>query len=69
MEDVVAKVIEFYIPDSFPKKVSCIAPNERGEVIEFRLRRGKGMTMQFREPASHDAFAKEGAIPMWTFCI
>jgi hypothetical protein len=36
MEDVMAKVIEFYIPDCFPKKVNCIAPNERGKVIEFR---------------------------------
>jgi hypothetical protein len=35
MEDVMAKVIEFYIPDSFTKKVNCIAPNERGKVIEF----------------------------------
>jgi hypothetical protein len=35
MEDVMAKVIEFYIPDSFTKKVKCIAPNERGKVIEF----------------------------------
>ena len=30
-----AKVIEFYIPNSFPKKVNCIAPNERGKLVEF----------------------------------
>jgi hypothetical protein len=35
MEDVMAKVIEFYIPGSVTKKVNCIAPNERGKVIEF----------------------------------
>ena len=35
MEDVMAKVIEFYIPNSFTKKVNCIAPNKRGKVIEF----------------------------------
>ena len=69
MEDVMAKVIAFYIPDSFQKKVNRIAPIERGKVIEFRLPRGKGLTMQFHESASHDAYAKEGAIPMWTFCI
>jgi hypothetical protein len=69
MEDAMAKVIAFYIPDSFPKKVNRIAPNEHGNVIEFRLPRGKGLTMQFHEPASHDPPAKEGAIPMWTFCI
>jgi hypothetical protein len=69
MEDVMARVIAFYIPDSFQKKVNRIAPIERGKVIEFRLPRGKGLTMQFHESASHDAYAKEGAIPMWTFCL
>jgi hypothetical protein len=69
MEDVMAKVISFYVPDSFSKKVKHIAPNERGKVIEFRLPRGKGLTMQLYEPALHEACAKEGAIPMWTFCI
>ena len=36
MEDVMANVIAFYIPDSFQKKANHIAPNERGKVIEFR---------------------------------
>jgi hypothetical protein len=63
-----AKVIEFYIPDSFPRRVSCMAPNERGKVIEFRLPRGKGLAMQFREPAAGDSHTKVGAIPMWPFC-
>jgi len=35
MEDVMAKMIEFYIPDSFTKRVNCITPTERGKVIEF----------------------------------
>jgi hypothetical protein len=69
MEDVMAKVIAFYIPDSFQKRPNHIAPNERGKVIEFRVPRGKGLTMQCHEPVLHDACAKEGAIPMWTFCI
>lgn len=64
-----AKVIEFYIPDSFSKRVNWIARAEGGKVIEFRLSRGKGMAKQFRESASRDPRAKEGAIPMWTFCI
>src|SRR4029077_11746353 len=69
MEDVMSKVIEFYIPDSFPTKVNRIAPNERGKVIQFRLPRGKGLTIQFHELASHDEYTKEGAIPMWIFSI
>jgi hypothetical protein len=69
MEDVMAKVIKFYIPDSFPKKVSCIARTEPGEVIEFRLPRGKGVGDAVREPAAGGPHTKEGAIPMWTFCI
>jgi hypothetical protein len=68
-EDVMTKVIEFYIPDLFAKRINCIARTEPGKVIEFRLPRGKGLTMEFREPASHDPSAKEGAIPMWTFCL
>jgi hypothetical protein len=35
MEDVMAKVIEFYIPGSHTKQVTCKAPSERGKVIEF----------------------------------
>jgi hypothetical protein len=37
MDDVMAKVIEFYIPVSFVKKVNRIARDERRKVIEFRL--------------------------------
>jgi hypothetical protein len=36
IKNIMAKVIEFYLPNSFPKKVICIAPNERGKQIEFR---------------------------------
>jgi hypothetical protein len=36
MEDAMAKVIEFYIPEFFLRKVDCIAPHERGKLIEFR---------------------------------
>jgi hypothetical protein len=67
MEDAMARVIKFYIPDYFPKKVNCIAPNERGKVIELRLPRGKELAMQFREPTAGDPHTKEGAIPMWPF--
>jgi hypothetical protein len=30
-----AKVIEFYIPTGFQKKVAWVPPQERGKVIEF----------------------------------
>jgi hypothetical protein len=29
----------------------------------------KGFAMQFREPAPRDPHTKEGALPMWGFCI
>ena len=32
---VMAKVIEFYIPNRFQKKVAWVPPQERGKVIEF----------------------------------
>jgi hypothetical protein len=68
MEDVMAKVIEFYIPDLFSKQVST-ARGERGKVIEFCLPRVKAPVLQFREPAPREMDAKAGAIPMWGFCI
>ena len=30
-----AKIIEFYVPSSFHKKVKWVPPAERGKVIEF----------------------------------
>lgn len=33
----VAKVIEFYIPIRFSKRVKLLPPEQRGRVIEFRL--------------------------------
>jgi hypothetical protein len=33
---VMAKVIEFYVSDSLPKKSKCIARKEPGKLIEFR---------------------------------
>jgi hypothetical protein len=68
MEDVMAKVIEFYIPDLFSKKVST-AQGERSKVIEFRLPHVKGPVLRVREPAPGDPETKAGAIPMWGFCI
>jgi hypothetical protein len=67
MEGVMAKVIDFYVPDVFRKTVS-IARTEPGKVIEFRLPRGKEVAMQFRESASLNPSTKEGGIPTWTFC-
>ena len=32
---IMAKVIEFYIPNSFRKKLAWIPPEQRGKVIEF----------------------------------
>jgi len=63
-----AKVIEFYIPDLFSKKVST-AEGECRKVIEFRLPHVKGPVLQVREPAPGDPDTKAGAIPMWGFCI
>ena len=36
MEGVMAKVIEFCVSDSLPKKSNYIARKERGKLIEFR---------------------------------
>jgi len=38
---VMAKIIEFYIPNSFRKKVAWIPPEQRGKVIEFCLEEKK----------------------------
>lgn len=62
MEVVMTKVIEFYVPDSFPRKFNWIAGNERGKVIEFRLPREEGLATESRESAD----AKDRAIPIWT---
>jgi hypothetical protein len=32
-----AKIIEFYIPQSFRKVSKCLPPNERGKVLEFPM--------------------------------
>jgi hypothetical protein len=34
-EDVMARIIEFYIPARFHKPVKWITPAERGKVLEF----------------------------------
>ena len=34
-----ARVIDFYIPDSLPTKVNSTARNERGKLIEFPARK------------------------------
>jgi hypothetical protein len=68
MENVMAKVIEFYVPGFFPKGVNCTTGTEGGKVIEFRLPRENGLPIQFREPAPRDPQTKEGAIPIWLFC-
>jgi hypothetical protein len=65
MEDVMAKVIEFYIPDLFSKNVS--PQGEPGTLIEFRLPHVRGAVLQFREPAPREPDTKAGAIPMWGF--
>ena len=40
MEDVMAKVIEFYVPDSFSKKADYAARSQRGKLVEFPLPKG-----------------------------
>jgi hypothetical protein len=36
-DGLVAKVIEFYVPTNFCKRVKWLPPQDRGKVIEFRL--------------------------------
>jgi hypothetical protein len=36
-----AKVIEFYIPKDFRKNARQVAPENRGQLIEFAVRRKK----------------------------
>lgn len=36
-DTLVAKVIEFYIPAKFSKRVKWLPPQQMGRVIEFRL--------------------------------
>jgi hypothetical protein len=31
----VAKVIEFYIPNNFRKKVKWLSPEQRGKIVKF----------------------------------
>jgi len=56
----VAKVIEFYIPATFSKRVKWLPPQERGKVLEFRL------------PATKSAWSRsddwfhEAATESWT---
>ncbi len=33
--DRVAKIIEYYVPESFRKKAGWIPPDQRGKVIQF----------------------------------
>ena len=35
---IVAKVIEFYIPNKFRKTVKWVSPEQRGKIIEFASR-------------------------------
>ena len=38
---VVAKIIEFYIPNSFRRNEKWIPPQNRGKILEFRLQTRK----------------------------
>jgi hypothetical protein len=38
-EMAVAKVIEFYVPNNFRRKVKWISPEQRGRVIELGARK------------------------------
>jgi hypothetical protein len=40
MEDVMAKVFEFYIPASLPRKMNNTASNDHGKLIEFPSPKG-----------------------------
>ena len=45
---IMAKVIEFYIPIRFQKKVAWVSPEERGKVIEFRSRVKKSASWELQ---------------------
>lgn len=63
-----AKVIEFYTPDHFPKNANRMTRTQCGKVIEFRLPLRKALATQIPETASCEPHTKAGAIPVWTFC-
>jgi len=54
--DIVAKIIQFYIPSGFRRNVAWVSPARRGNVIEFGSRiRTKLMCMQKRATILHSA--------------
>lgn len=69
MEDVMAKVIRFYVLDLLSKGIYHVARTEPGKVIEFRTPAEKDLVMQFRDPSSPNPDAKKAGGPTWTFCI
>jgi hypothetical protein len=54
-----AKVIEFYVRDLFPKKVKSVPCDRRGEVIEFPKDKptAAGQTAKIRERDEGDPIA------------
>ena len=40
----VAKVIEFYVPDNFRRKVKWVSPERRGKIIEFGTMNSRAAT-------------------------
>ena len=68
-----AKVIEFYVSDSLPKKSNYIGRKERGKLIEFRLPKGNqansnsaqwsGMCMVYIAPFAATLRAVEPTTP------
>ena len=57
-----AKVIDFYILDRFPKKLA-IASTEPGRVLQFRLLSGKAFRKPSRHPALVDSGTTTGSAP------
>jgi hypothetical protein len=53
MRVVMAKIIEFYIPERFQKKVRCVPELQRGKVIEFPLNMTRSASKESASAVRH----------------
>lgn len=51
-----AKIIEFYIPQRFQKKVKWAPETERGKVLEFRLNTTRSLSEDSALVVKHEPF-------------
>lgn len=53
-----AKIIEFYIPQRFQKKVKWVPQSERGKLLEFRLNTTRSTSEDSASVVKHEPFDK-----------